>query len=508
MDRKNRVWLITLIVLLVASIVGLVLVKNQWDASESSYVRANAQLTEEQSSSEKLRAELDALKAEIETLKAELAAANAELEAHQLATIAPTEAVPTDAPTAIAPTDTATAAVPTAAPTGKPSPAVGELQDALKTAGEKADALNAEIAESQPDNTDASAALAELKTALETAETKMAELPAGDPVGELKTALHTATEKATALEDSLKDAIAAGGTEIETGVAELKTALETAETKATALNSDELNAMSAQFADAQNRSTDLEAQLKAAQDEAASLTAALEQAQAQTAELESKLADSQAESENLSTQLTDSKAESESLSAQLTDSKAESESLSAQLADSKAESESLSAQLADSKAESENLSAQLADAQTELESLRDQLAQTQDELNSTRETLSQRIAALEAYLLERELSEGEAHSSTTAATTIRIAADGRTGTWDYTNNTVSGNSVVLTLAMGQTELFRSESLAPGAALNEIQLNTTLAPGAYEGVATTAIYAEDGTYLFANRIPVTIEVAAE
>ena len=58
MDRKNRVWLITLIVLLVASIVGLVLVKNQWDASESSYVRANAQLTEEQSSSEKLRAEL------------------------------------------------------------------------------------------------------------------------------------------------------------------------------------------------------------------------------------------------------------------------------------------------------------------------------------------------------------------------------------------------------------------------------------------------------------------
>ena len=480
MDRKNRVWLITLIVLLVASIVGLVLVKNQWDASESSYVRANAQLTEEQSSSEKLRAELDELKAEIETLKAELAAANAELEAHQLATIAPTEAAPTEAPTAIAPTDTATAPVPTAAPTGKPSPAVGELQDALKTAGEKAEALNAEIAASQPDNTDASAALAELKTALETAETKMAELPAGDPVGELKTALHTATEKATALEDSLKDAIAAGGTEIETGVAELKTALETAETKATALNSDELNAMSAQFADAQNRSTDLEAQLKAAQDEAASLTAALEQAQAQTAELESKLADSQAESENLSTQLADSKAESESLSAQLTD----------------------------SKAESENLSAQLADAQTELESLRDQLAQTQDELNSTRETLSQRIAALEAYLLERELSEGEAHSSTTAATTIRIAADGRTGTWDYTNNTVSGNSVVLTLAMGQTELFRSESLAPGAALNEIQLNTTLAPGAYEGVATTAIYAEDGTYLFANRIPVTIEVAAE
>ena len=448
MDRKNRVWLITLIVLLVASIVGLVLVKNQWDASESSYVRANAQLTEEQSSSEKLRAELDELKAEIETLKAELAAANAELEAHQLATVAPTESVPTDAPT------------------GEPSPAVGELQDALKTAGEKADALNAEIAASQPDNTDASAAIAELKTALETAETKMAELPAGDPVGELKTALQTATEKATALEDSLKDAIAAGGTEIETGVAELKTALETAETKATALNSDELNAMSAQFADAQTRSTDLEAQLKAAQDEVASLTAALEQAQAQTAELESKLNDSQAESENLSAQLTDSKAESESLSAQLTD------------------------------------------AQTELESLRDQLAQAQDELNSTRETLSQRIAALEAYLLERELSEGEAHSSTTAATTIHIAADGKTGTWDYTNNTVSGNSVVLTLAMGQTELFRSESLAPGAALNEIQLNTVLTPGTYEGVATTAIYAEDGTYLFANRIPVTIEVAAE
>ena len=58
------------------------------------------------------------------------------------------------------------------------------------------------------------------------------------------------------------------------------------------------------------------------------------------------------------------------------------------------------------------------------------------------------------------------------------------------------------------ELFRSEPLAPGATLSEIKLNKALQPGSYEAIATTAIYADDGAYLFANRIPVTLNVAAE
>ena len=72
MDRKNRVWLIVLIVLLIAAIVGLVLVKNQWDESESNYVRASAQLLEEQSAAEKLQTELDAARSEADTLKSNL----------------------------------------------------------------------------------------------------------------------------------------------------------------------------------------------------------------------------------------------------------------------------------------------------------------------------------------------------------------------------------------------------------------------------------------------------
>ena len=122
--------------------------------------------------------------------------------------------------------------------------------------------------------------------------------------------------------------------------------------------------------------------------------------------------------------------------------------------------------------------------------------------------LNQRIAALEAYLLERELGDGEAHTSTSATDAIAIAADGVTGAWDYANSTISGNTVVLTLTLDGAELFRSEPLAPGATLSEIKLNKALQPGSYEAIATTAIYADDGAYLFANRIPVTLNVAAK
>ena len=117
-----------------------------------------------------------------------------------------------------------------------------------------------------------------------------------------------------------------------------------------------------------------------------------------------------------------------------------------------------------------------------------------------------RLEELEAYRLYRDLAAGEAHSATTAASVIEIAADGVTGTWNYENRDLSGNAVVLSILMGLTELYRSESIAPGERIEEIRLSQPLSAGAYEAVAVTAIYDADGNYLFANRIPVTLDVA--
>ena len=86
------------------------------------------------------------------------------------------------------------------------------------------------------------------------------------------------------------------------------------------------------------------------------------------------------------------------------------------------------------------------------------------------------------------------------------AAGGVTGTWNYENRDLSGNAVVLSILMGQTELYRSESIAPGERIEEIRLSQPLSAGTYEAVAVTAIYDADGNYLFANRIPVTLDVA--
>ena len=52
MDRKNRVWLIVLIVLLIAAVTGMILVKNRLSASETNYAAVSAQLTDVQTSAQ------------------------------------------------------------------------------------------------------------------------------------------------------------------------------------------------------------------------------------------------------------------------------------------------------------------------------------------------------------------------------------------------------------------------------------------------------------------------
>ena len=97
-------------------------------------------------------------------------------------------------------------------------------------------------------------------------------------------------------------------------------------------------------------------------------------------------------------------------------------------------------------------------------------------------------------------------TSTDAASTIRIAADGVTGAWSYTNRTVSGNTVVLSLSLDGEELYRSEPLAPGEGIEQVELSRPLAPGTYAAEAVTRVLDAQGVEQFASRVVVTLEVA--
>ncbi len=304
------------------------------------------------------------------------------------------------------------------------------------------------------------------------------------------------------------EAIAVLETELETVVSALET------------SAAQLSLRRAEFTDAQTSLQTMREELTVAQENLTKIETRLSESNHQIAVLEEQVtaltaqgtADASAIAE-LTAQLTEAQNESASLTTQLTEAQAQVETLTAALDETQTQLATAQTQLTERETESSNLSAQLTEAQSEIDSLREQLAQAQaekealaQELSDTRETLNARIAALEAYLIERELGAGEAHSSTTASTTIAIAADGVTGNWDYTNNLVSGNSVVLSIVMNDTELFRSETLKPETTLSEIRLNTALEPGSYEAKAVTEIYAKDGALLFASAIPVTLEVA--
>ena len=102
-----------------------------------------------------------------------------------------------------------------------------------------------------------------------------------------------------------------------------------------------------------------------------------------------------------------------------------------------------------------------AKLETQLMSAQDASAAIEAELEAAHAEYDKRVAELEAYLLSRELIDGEAHTATTAASIIEVAADGVTAECSYINNSVSGNSVVLTIVAGDKELYRSAPIAPG-----------------------------------------------
>ena len=131
----------------------------------------------------------------------------------------------------------------------------------------------------------------------------------------------------------------------------------------------------------------------------------------------------------------------------------------------------------------EELSAQLADAQALLEKYE---------------------AQLRVYMLSRDLSDGDAYTATTLGGDIHLSTDQTQVEWNYTNNSISGNEVVISLTLDDEELFRSASLKPGESLTELTLNHALQVGTYEAVVVASVY-DNGEIVSATRTPIEITV---
>lgn len=399
MDRKNRVWLIVLLVLFLAAVAGVIVVRLQLNDSRADYAAAHIQLTTEQENVAALQSELQAAEEEAQQLSADLEAQAAETESQQ----------------------------------------------------KVAEEAQARVAQLEADLETSEAKVAELETGLSDAQAKIAELesqPTAEPSEPIAAPDATQTpQPADDVETPSLQAFAGRMSEI------MDSELSDAE-KLTALA--EMEAELSGEATTAQESSDPE--------NAAQMEADLAQAQSAVAELEGQLAASGEEMERLQAQI-----------------------------------DALSAQSETDAAALEELEAQLAQAQ-------ETSAALEAELAAAREDYERRLNELEAYMLRRDLTEGEAMTSTDAASTIRIAADGVTGAWSYTNRTVSGNTVVLSLSVDGEELYRSEPLAPGEGIEQVELSRPLAPGTYAAEAVTRVLDAQGVEQFASRVVVTLEVA--
>ena len=198
---------------------------------------------------------------------------------------------------------------------------------------------------------------------------------------------------------------------------------------------------------------------------------------------------------NLESELAQSQARVDELTASIEASQSTIQELEAQVAELTAQSETDNAQAA---AQIEELNARIAAEEAKVDELTRQLAIANAELEA-------RNAELAAYRLDRELVEGEAYTASTMGDVIRIAADGVHVEWSYTNDSISGNAVVLSILLDGEELYRSAQIQPGESVEGIALNRALSAGSYPAMAVMSVYDAEGAVVSATRVPVTIQV---
>ena len=548
MDRKNKVWLIVLAILLVLAIAAVIVINGKLSTSRESLAAVNMQLATQQESYEALNGEFESMSADyaqlqessanletelaqanedkasletqlteaesrateaetrVATLETELneaTSANAALES-QLAEATSAQAQPTTATDAepVAEPTTATNAEPVAEPTAatnaepvaEPTTATDAEPVAEPTAATDAEPEQP-AADPQPSIEDmpieveltreeraAYAAEAEDRIADLTAAIERTEMGIVDLGGELAPipvdaaepadgAKYVATPSGAKIPEVLGDAIGERIAQINDEIDAILNAEEGSmsdEEKIAALTAldVEMAGYVRQLNDALALVAVEDVEKDASADSIAALEAELAQTQARVDELTESIAASERTIQELETQLAELTAQSESDNA---------------LAASQIEA--LNARIAEEEQNVAELSSQLEAANAELQAC---------------------IAELEAYRLDRELVEGDAYTASTLGDVLKVA-DGVRVEWSYTNDSISGNAVVLSILLDGEELYRSGRIQPGESLEGITLNRALESGSYEAVAVMSVYDAEGTVVSATRVPVTIQV---
>lgn len=169
--------------------------------------------------------------------------------------------------------------------------------------------------------------------------------------------------------------------------------------------------------------------------------------------------------------------------------------LQAQLETLNAESESNSAE---AQAQIDALKAEIDAEQQKMDALTADLAAANGQLEKLK-------AELKAYKLERDLTAGEAHTAATLEGVLQVGADGKSVVWAYSNNSTSGNAVVLRIELDGETIYTSEALQPDEQLTAFELEHALESGNYDAEAIASVYDTDGSLISSTRIPVKIQV---
>lgn len=476
MDRKNKVWLIVLALLLVAAIIAVVIFNGKLSTSNRSLESVSAQLADAQEANEALNAQLadaqeanEALNAQVEEGKANSASLETQLqEAEAEATSLETQL--TEAQTK-----------------------VGELEVQLNEATEKAEALSAQIEQSASDNAASDNVAAQDENASVDEVEPQAEAPAKADVAKYEAEL---SELVAAVNEAEATIVGAGSDAIGVLVGDEERDPIAAEAF-----------FDGETLDAQAVYAAIEAIVSA---DAAEMSdtqklAALEEIKLTLLNVAEELGIAKDAVEVNAAALAESRSDIANLQNQLTAAKEKVAELTVAIESGNATITALEAQVADLSETNSNIS---AEAETNASDLLAQIALESarvSELTAELEAVNRELAELEAYMLSRELAEGQAHSASTLDNAVVIAADGVTGTWNYSNTLISGNAVIVALSVDGEEVLTTEALEPGATLISFTLTEALSAGRHDGMVTATVYDADSEYVSATRIPVEVIV---
>ena len=486
MNSKSKIWQIVLLALLVLAIVAILLFNNKLNASRESLSTTLAQLSEEQENAAALQADLDAAKAEYEGVSAQLEEAQASAEALS-------EEVETGKATA------------------------EQLQSDLSAANDRVNELESAVTEKDQ-------AIEALETAASESEAKLAALESAAGETEAKlAALESAAGETEAKLADLESAVAEKDQIIEELNAAAAGAAAPGDGAQPAATDDETEAASDALAETLAGVEDAlvkVAGLQVAEGEAteAAVAVDLDAVRADIAAIvvdETKTAEEQVEAlKEIEQQLTQALPEDaaiygdslEAVQARLGAAESEVQQLSAELVEKLSDIDSLNAQIAALDAQAETDAAQLADLQAQLTEAEADAQAGSEALATAKAEYEKSLAELEAYRVKRDPASGEAHIATAVDNAIEVAEDGVTANWQYANSALSGNAATLSLVLDGETIYTSGALKPGEVIESVTLDKPLAPGAYQAIAVTTVYDDNGEVQLTSRVPVTLNVA--